>query len=72
MSINFFEVIFNDTVLNFDGDTQVCCPFPHKVGNTEYYETLKTNCERISENIMDVTEYCDILTEQYNNLKDKR
>jgi hypothetical protein len=21
---------------------------------------------------MDVTEYCDILTEQYNNLKDKR
>ena len=37
MSINFFEVIFNDTVLNFEGDTQVCCPFPHKAGNTEYY-----------------------------------
>ena len=40
--------------------------------NTEYYETLKTNCEKISDNIMDVTEYTDILIEQYNNLIDKR
>ncbi len=42
------------------------------LGNTKYYETLKTNCEKISENIMDVTEYCNILIEQYNNLIDKR
>ena len=42
------------------------------LGNTEYYETLKTNCEKISDNIMDVTEYTDILIEQYNNLIDKR
>lgn len=39
MGINFFEAIFNDKILNMEGDTQVCCPFPHKAGNTEYYET---------------------------------
>lgn len=39
MSINFFEAVFPDVVFNQSDDTQVCCPFPHKAGNTEYYET---------------------------------
>lgn len=51
MSINFFEVIFNDTVLNFEGDTQVCCPFPHKAGNTEYYETNPSAGVNLSKNV---------------------
>ncbi|MBQ7976628.1 MAG: glycosyltransferase [Clostridia bacterium] len=42
------------------------------LGNEEYYKTLKTNCETKVKNIMDVTEYCDILIHQYNNLIDKR
>ena len=40
--------------------------------NTEYYKTLKTNCETESKNIMGVAEYCDILIHQYINLMDKR
>ena len=39
MSINFFEAVFSDVVLNVTGDTQVCCPFPHTVNGTVYYET---------------------------------
>ena len=42
------------------------------LGNKEYYKTLKTNCQTISKDIMGVTEYCDILIDQYNNLIDKR
>ena len=42
------------------------------LGNEEYYKTLKTNCETKGKNIMGVTEYCDILIHQYNNLIDKR
>ena len=38
----------------------------------EYYQTLKTNCETKSKDIMGVTEYCDILIQQYQNLTDKR
>jgi hypothetical protein len=51
MSINFFEVIFNDTVLNFDGDTQVCCPFPHKAGNLDYFETRPSAGVNLSKNV---------------------
>lgn len=40
--------------------------------NEEYYKTLKVNCETKGKNIMGVTEYCDILINQYNNLIDKR
>ena len=40
--------------------------------NEEYYKTLKTNCKTISNSIMGVTEYCNILIHQYNNLIDKR
>ena len=36
MSINFFEAVFSDVVLNVTGDTQVCCPFPHTVNGTVY------------------------------------
>ena len=42
------------------------------LSNTEYYETLKANCETKAKNIMDVTEYSGILIDQYNNLIDKR
>ena len=40
--------------------------------NEEYYNSLKTNCEAISNNIMNVKEYCDILIQKYKNLTDKR
>ena len=36
--------------------------------NEEYYKTLKANCEAKGMDIMNVTEYCDILMHQYNNL----
>ena len=65
-----------------DGKTGVLAssPTPESVaeavkkclGNEEYYKILKTNCETISNNIMGVTEYCDILIQKYNNLMDKR
>ena len=65
-----------------DGKTGVLAssPTPESVaeavkkclGNKEYYKTLKTNCETNGKNIMGVTEYCDILIHQYNNLIDKR
>lgn len=42
------------------------------LSDEEFYKAIKTNCETISENIMNVTEYCDILIGQYNNLIDKR
>ncbi len=38
------------------------------LGNEEFYEDLKTNCENISEEIMGVKEYCDILTQEYKKL----
>ncbi|MBQ2932959.1 MAG: glycosyltransferase [Clostridia bacterium] len=40
--------------------------------NEEYYKTLKTNCETKGKTIMGVTDYCNILMHQYNNLIDKR
>jgi DNA primase len=41
MEHSFFEIIFPDVDFNYSGNTQVCCPFPHKIaGNdVEYYET---------------------------------
>ena len=38
MGINFFEAYFNDITFNQNGDTQVCCPFPHYANDKEYYE----------------------------------
>ena len=35
----------------------------------EQYKTLKSNCEKVSEDIMGVREYCDILLKKYNELK---
>ena len=64
-----------------DGKTGVLAePTPESVAkaikkcldDTEYYETLKINCETKVKNIMDVTEYSGILIHQYNNLIDKR
>ena len=37
-----------------------------------YYQTLKKNCETISETIMDVSAYCDILISKYHTLTDTR
>lgn len=36
----FFEAVFPEVEFNYEGDTQVCCPFPHSTldGKT-YYET---------------------------------
>ncbi len=36
--------------------------------NEDFYKTIKENCRSISNNIMDVKEYCNILIQQYNNL----
>ncbi len=37
-----------------------------------YYKTLKENCENISENIMGISEYCSVMIEKYEALKNKR
>ena len=37
MSINFFEAVFKETILDVSGDTQVCCPFPHKTTSGTIY-----------------------------------
>lgn len=49
--VNFFEAVFSDTVLNLEGNTQVCCPFPHKAGNTEYYETNPSAGVELTKNV---------------------
>ncbi len=38
----------------------------------EYYNTLKQNCEKMRDQIIEVGEYCDILIEKYQELIDKR
>ena len=40
--------------------------------NQEYYDTLKANCEQISNDIMGVSEYCDIIVGKYNDLINRR
>lgn len=37
----------------------------------EVYNTLKTNCQNMSESIMEIREYCEILIQKYNSLKNK-
>lgn len=63
-----------------DGKTGVLASVPtaealaeavRKCLSDEYYKSLKKNCENIRDNIMGVTQYCDILTEQYNSLINK-
>ena len=36
-----------------------------------YYKTLKANCQAMAENVMGVGEYCQILTQKYNELQTK-
>ncbi len=38
----------------------------------EYYNSLKQNCENMRERILEVGEYCDILTEKYQEILSKR
>ena len=38
----------------------------------EYYNILKQNCETMREKIIGVSEYCDIIVEQYQNLINSR
>ena len=42
------------------------------ISDEEYYKTLKSNCEMMSANILDVKEYCHILIGKYNDLIDKK
>ena len=42
-----------------------------KCTDDEFYKTLKQNCEEISYSIMDVTDYCNVLTDKYNDLINK-
>lgn len=51
MSINFFEAIFPDIVFSYEGDTQVCCPFPHKTPSGEYYEINPSAGINLSKNV---------------------
>lgn len=52
MSISFFEAVFDDVMLNPEGDTQVCCPFPHLTGTgQEYYETRPSAGVNLSKGI---------------------
>ena len=37
-----------------------------------YYNILKSNCQKAGDNIMGVAEYCGVLINQYTNLTDKR
>lgn len=52
MSISFFEAVFKDVLLDPSGDTQVCCPFPHKTpsGHT-YYENRPSAGVNLSKNV---------------------
>ena len=54
-------------------------PTPEAVAETirkcldeEYYQSLKANCQQISEDIMGVREYCEILLQKYIDLKPER
>lgn len=38
----------------------------------QYYETLKAGCEAVSEKIMGIREYCEILIQKYQELKTER
>ena len=38
----------------------------------EYYNTLKQNCEKMMDQIIEVGDYCDILVQKYQELIDKR
>ena len=38
------------------------------IDNEQYYNKLKENCEKESENILSVETYCDILIERYNDI----
>lgn len=37
--IDLYEILFPEVGFNYEGDTQVCCPFPHYINGQEYYET---------------------------------
>ena len=36
---DLYEIIFPETIFDYSGNTQVVCPFPHHINDTEYYET---------------------------------
>ncbi len=38
----------------------------------KFFQNLKANCETIGETILDVTEYCKILIQQYDNLLNRK
>ena len=40
-----------------------------KCMDDDYYQTIKETCESISDEIMGVEEYCEILLEKYKSLK---
>ena len=42
------------------------------LGNEEYYNSLKKNCENECENIADVESYCEDLLLKYNELINQR
>jgi len=51
MGINIFEFLFPDIIFEPNGNTQVCCPFPHYAGNKIYYETNPSAGIDISKNV---------------------
>ena len=40
--------------------------------NKAYYQVLKQNCETMRDKIIGVSEYCDIIVSQYQDLIDRR
>lgn len=51
MEQSFFEVVFPEIQFNLTGDTQVCCPFPHKLNGHDYFETRPSAGINISKGI---------------------
>lgn len=77
MGINFFEAYFNEQVLNPTGDTQVCCPFPHQIGDKQYYEVNPSAGVNLDKNVFhcfscgkaysEISFAAEILQTSYNN-----
>ena len=47
---------------------EVAAAIEKTLGDEKYYDTLKANCEKMSEKIMGIDEYCEILVEKYKDL----
>ena len=80
---SFFELAFPDVNFSLEGDTKICCPFPHKDNGHEYYETNPSmsvnvdkgiyhcfSCGAKGNEIKFISEYMDVSMYQAERIKD--